>query len=201
MSITVGIIGATGYVGSKIFQEAIFRNLNVIAITNSTPINISKNNVKYIKADFMNINELINVLKNVDVVIYASAPPKSFNLQQAVEFQQKAIPNIIEASLKVNAKRIIAIGGSGTLETNGIRNMDAPGFPEAFVIPSKATEIVRNLLINENKISTTIFCPSLNLFEGSRTGNYRINDNNLFIFLSFYLFIFFIFCQIKISYI
>ena len=79
--------------------------------------------------------------------------------------------------------------------------MDAPGFPEAFVIPSKATEIVRNLLINENKISTTIFCPSLNLFEGSRTGNYRINDNNLFIFLSFYLFIFFIFCQIKISYI
>ena len=201
MSITVGIIGATGYVGSKIFQEAIFRNLNVIAITNSTPINIFKNNVKYIKADFMNINELINVLKNVDVVIYASAPPKSFNLQQAVEFQQKAIPNIIEASLKVNAKRIIAIGGAGTLETNGIRNMDAPGFPEAFVIPSKATEIVRNLLINENKISTTIFCPSLNLFEGSRTGNYRINDNNLFIFLSFYLFIFFIFCQIKISYI
>ena len=68
--------------------------------------------------------------------------------------------------------------------------MDAPGFPEAFVIPSKATEIVRNLLINENKISTTILCPSLNLFEGSRTGNYRINDNNLFIFLSFYLFIF-----------
>ena len=68
--------------------------------------------------------------------------------------------------------------------------MDAPGFPEAFVIPSKATEMVRNLLINENKISTTILCPSLNLFEGSRTGNYRINDNNLFIFLSFYLFIF-----------
>ena len=201
MSITVGIIGATGYVGSKIFQEAIFRNLNVIAITNSIPINIFKNNVKYIKADFMNINELINVLKNVDVVIYAGAPPKSFNLQQAVEFQQKAIPNIIEASLKVNAKRIIAIGGSGTLETNGIRNMDAPGFPEAFVIPSKATEMVRNLLINENKISTTILCPSLNLFKGSRTGNYRINDNNLFIFLSFYLFIFFIFCQIKISYI
>ena len=63
MSITVGIIGATGYVGSKIFQEAIFRNLNVIAITNSTPINIFKNNVKYIKADFMNINELINALK------------------------------------------------------------------------------------------------------------------------------------------
>ena len=138
----------------------------------------------------MNINELINVLKNVDVVIYASAPPKSFNLQQAVEFQQKAIPNIIEASLKVNAKRIIDIGGAGTLETNWIRNMDAPGFPEAFVIPSKATEMVRNLLINENKISTTILCPSLNLFEGSRTGNYRINDNNLFIFLSFYFFIF-----------
>ena len=184
MSITVGIIGATGYVGSKIFQEAIFRNLNVIAITNSTPINIFKNNVKYIKADFMNINELINVLKNVDVVIYAGAPPKSFNLQQAVEFQQKAIPNIIEASLKVNAKRIIAIGGAGTLETNGIRNMDAPGFPEAFVIPSKATEMVRNLLINENKISTTILCPSLNLFEGSRTGNYRINDNNQTIFNS-----------------
>ena len=68
--------------------------------------------------------------------------------------------------------------------------MDAPGFPEAFVIPSKATEIIRNLLINENKISTTILCPSLNLFEGSRTGNYRINDNNLFIFLSFYFFIF-----------
>ena len=96
----------------------------------------------------------------------------------------KAIPNIIEASLKVNAKRIIDIGGAGTLETNGIRNMDAPGFPEAFVIPSKATEMVRNLLINENKISTTILCPSLNLFEGSRTGNYRINDNNQTIFNS-----------------
>ena len=62
--------------------------------------------------------------------------------------------------------------------------MDAPGFPEAFVIPSKATEMVRNLLINENKISTTILCPSLNLFEGSRTGNYRINDNNQTIFNS-----------------
>lgn len=181
----VAIIGATGYVGSKITAEAVNRGFEVFAITRKGDAKSSKGNFHSVAADASNVEELKKAITGCDVVIHAGAPPKNLNLEEAIKFQISMTNGIIEASNAAGVKRIIAVGGAGTLKTNGQRNMDMPGFPASFEIPAKSTEKVLEIMMGENKkknrIQTTVICPSFDLFEGERRGTYRTNlDETIF---------------------
>ena len=185
MSMKIAVIGATGYVGSKIIEEALKRSFEVFAITRKGDAKSTNGNLHSIAADAKNANELKKAISGCEVVVHAGAPPKNLNLEEAVAFQTEMTKGIIEASVAAGAKRIIAIGGAGTLLTNGKRNMDAPGFPAAFEIPAKSTEKVLDLMMEENngkkRIPTTVLCPSFDLFEGERRGTYRTSlDETIF---------------------
>ena len=177
MATKIAVVGATGYVGGKITSEALERGFEVIAINKSG----SKNGIEskhmdklHITAiDALNKDALTKAFNGCKVVIHAGAPPKGIDIPGAIEYQQKLTTTILDAAVAAHVERVIAVGGAGTLLTNGARNMDGPNFPAAFELAAKATERVLKVMLEEKRIPAAVLCPSLDLFPGERTGKYR----------------------------
>ena len=185
MSIKIAVVGATGFVGAKIVSEALDNGFEVVGINHSGSTkginsrNMNKLEMK--KCDALNKDALVSAFKGCQVVIHSGAPPKDSNVEQAIEYQQKLTTAILDAAVECKVERVLAVGGAGTLITNGTRNMDGPNFPAAFEVAAKATERVLKIMLEEKRIPTTVLCPSLDLFEGDRTGKYRTsNDETIF---------------------
>ena len=177
MSTKIAIIGATGYVGSKITSEALDRGYDVVGINHSGSTNGIKsanmNKLHMVALDATDKAKLIEAIQGSKIIVHAGAPPKNLDLKCAIEYQEKLTKTILDCAVEIGAERVIAVGGAGTLYTNGARNMDSPNFPKAWEIAAKSTEKVYDIFLAEKRIPATVLCPSFDLFEGERTGKYR----------------------------
>ena len=177
----VAVIGATGFIGAKILEESVSRGYDTIAISRNPPKNISNGKYTFISTDVFDIKKLQNALKDVNIVIHAYCPPKDSTFEVMEDLQVKATKNIIEASKNVGARRLLVVGGAGTLITNGVRNMDTPGFPPEYGPLANATAKVLSLVLEQKEIPGTVLCPSLNIYPGEKQGKFRLgNDETLF---------------------
>ena len=181
MSGKIAVLGATGYVGSKITSEALDRGYEVVAINKSgSTTGIKSKNMDKLHSVAIDATDKANLVKAFQgciAVIHAGAPPKSCDVKSAIDYQQKLTTTILDAAVEAKVGRVLAVGGAGTLLTNGKRNMDAEGFPAAFEVAAKSTERVLNIVLAEKRLPAAVLCPSLDLFEGERTGKYRTNGD------------------------
>lgn len=103
--------------------------------------------------------------------------------QTEVEFrmsaQTKATRSIIQAAQDAGIKRILAVGGAGTLLVDGVRTMDRPEFPLAFEAGAKSTAVVKDLLREQPNLDWTVLCPSMMIRPGERTGKFRLGLDDL----------------------
>ncbi|WP_332033492.1 NAD(P)-dependent oxidoreductase, partial [Kaistella sp.] len=123
----IAIIGATGFVGSKLVKEAADRGLQVTAIArNADKTEIQ--NVNKVSVDVNNVDELSEVLKGHDTVISAyNAGWTNPNIYEDFLAGSRAIQ---EASKRAGLKRLIVIGGAGSLYTAENQLLvDTEGFP------------------------------------------------------------------------
>ena len=177
----VAVIGATGFIGAKIFEESVTRGYDTIAISRNPPKNLPNGKCTHIAADVFDVQKLQDALKGVGIVIHAYCPPKDSSFEQMEELQVKATKNIIEAAKNVGARRLLAVGGAGTLLTKGVRNMDAPGFPPEYGPLANATAKVLSLVLEQNQIPGTMLCPSLDIYPGEKQGKFRLSgDETIF---------------------
>ena len=69
------LIGATGFVGTAILNEALNRGIEVTAaVRNPDKIKISNSNLKTVKVDVSSAEDVASVAKGADVVISAYNP-------------------------------------------------------------------------------------------------------------------------------
>ncbi|KAH0791542.1 NAD(P)-dependent oxidoreductase [Histomonas meleagridis] len=177
----VVVIGATGFIGAKIFEEAALRGYDVVAISRNPPKELPKGKCSHASVDIFNLQELEKALKGADIVIHAYCPPKDSTFEKMEELQVNATKNIIEAAKKVGARRLLAVGGAGTLITNGARNMDSPGFPPAYMPLANATSKVLSLVLEQKDVPGTVLCPSMEIYPGEKQGKFRLSgDETIF---------------------
>ena len=103
------------------------------------------------------------------------------NVRRRIDAQTSGSRNIIAAAKDSGVKRILAVGGAGTLLWDGIRCMDHPKFPKAYEGGAKSTAVVKELLLTETQIEWTVLCPALMLAPGQRTGKYRLGLDDLLV--------------------
>lgn len=181
----VAVIGATGFVGSRITNELVSRNIEVIAISRKEKAS-DISNLKYMSIDVTNMRELANALNGCDVVVSAFSPAASNpNLLADFIAGSKAIQQAVKDS---GVKRFIIIGGAGSLlSENGKQIVDTLPQDLPFIPKSKATRDYFEIIKQEKDLDWTYFSPALEMnpdIKIGRTGKYRLGtdypvfDNN-----------------------
>jgi uncharacterized protein len=212
--VKIVLMGASGFVGSKLLLEALNRGHRVTAVSRTPEKLVQHSHLHPAKADISDIAALTGYFEGQDAVIHSYAPPgdpavRAFisaafqagdqrletvsayapcdriahdaHVKRRIDEQTLGTRNIIAATKAAGVKRILAVGGAGTLLWDGTPTMDHPKFPKAYEGGAKSTAVVNQILVTEAQIHWTVLCPALMLAPGKRTGNYRLGLDNLLI--------------------
>lgn len=178
----VALIGASGFVGNAILHELLTRGHKVTAIVrNPQKIDVENPNLAVIKADVSDTNGLINACKGKDAVISAYNP--GWTNPHIYEETLRNYPLILDAVKQSGVKRLLCVGGAGTLFcAPGLRVVDSGVIPEAIMGGVKSLgEFYLNTLMNEKDIDWVFFSPAGTLELGQRTGKFRLGKDDLIV--------------------
>ena len=176
------LIGASGFVGTAILKEALDRGIKVTALVrNPENIKISNANLKIVKGDITDKETLLKVTKGIDTVISAYNP--GWANPNIYEETLKNYPIILEAVKEAGVKRLLIVGGAGTLFVSpGVRVIDSGAIPDVIMGGVKSLgEFYLNTLSNEKEIDWVFFSPAGSLEDGKRTGKYRLGLDDLIV--------------------
>src|SRR5690554_1804282 len=174
----VAIIGASGFVGSNLVKEATNRGLEVTAIARNVE-KINAENISKVAVDVNQVNELSEALKGHDVVISAFNAgwinPNLYN-----DFI-KGSESIQQAVKQAGVKRMIVVGGAGSLYANENEQLvDSPDFPADIKPGATAARDYLNILKEEKELDWAFFSPAIEMHPGvtiGRTGKYRLGKD------------------------
>lgn len=175
----IAIIGASGFVGSKLVNEAINRDFEVTAIARNID-KITNDNISKKSVDVNNVDQLSDALKDHDVVISAfNAGWTNPNLYDDFLEGSKAIQKAVK---QAEVPRLIVVGGAGSLYDNENQQLvDSPDFPADIKPGATAARDYYNILKEENELDWAFFSPAIEMHPGvtdGRTGKYRLGKDN-----------------------
>lgn len=173
----IAIIGATGFVGSAILNELATRKHDMTAIARNPKYD---NTIHWVKADVLNVDALAKVLSGHDAVISAYNPGwTNPNIYDDFLAGSKAIQ---EAVKKSGVKRLLVIGGAGSLfVAEGLQAVDTPDFPKEYHTGANAARDYLNIIREEKELDWAFFSPAFEMHQGittGRTGKYRLGLEN-----------------------
>ncbi|MGQ5718110.1 NAD(P)-dependent oxidoreductase [Pseudochrobactrum asaccharolyticum] len=172
----IAIIGASGYVGTALLNEAVKRGHQVSALVRH-PEKIAANaNVAVVKADVLDTDGLAALLKGHDLVISAYNP--GWQEADIRNIHIKGSKSITEAVKKAGIKRLIAVGGAGSLEINGQQLVDSPEFPAEYKEGALGARQALNDLKAENALDWSFVSPAILLVPGEATGTFRLGKDS-----------------------
>lgn len=159
----IAVIGANGKAGKLIVEKAIERGIDVTAITRSANKSVAKNSIQ--KDLFLLTKEY---LKNFNVVVTAfgawtpeTLPQHTTSLQHLADL------------LSGTDKRLIAVGGSGSLYVDKEELYQTPDFPEEYLPVVIATSEGLAELRKINDVKWTYISPAANFVaDAPKTGEY-----------------------------
>lgn len=178
----VVLIGASGFVGNAILNELLSRGHKVTAVVrNPEKINVSNSNLEIVKTDIADTNAMVGICKGKEAIISAYNP--GWTNPDIYEETLRNYPLILEAVKRSGAKRLLCVGGAGTLFcAPGLRVVDSGAIPDAIMGGVKSLgEFYLNTLMNEKDIDWIFFSPAGTLEPGKRTGKFRLGKDDLII--------------------
>lgn len=171
----VALIGATGFVGSKILSELINRNHQVTAIVRNPEALTENENVVAKKVDVLDIDALADAVKGHDVVV--SAYNAGWTNPSIYDEFLKGSEAIQEGVKKSGVKRFIVMGGAGSLYVaDGVQLIDSQDFPEEWKAGALAARDYLNIIKKEQDLDWTFISPAIEMHQGTsgeRKGTYR----------------------------
>lgn len=168
----IAIIGASGWIGSTISQEAIAQGHNVISIGRHQPQGTDSRQL-----DLNNPVNLHNAVAGADVVIAAIGGRAQGNheiVRNTAELLLRELP-------KAGIKRLLWVGGAGSLEISpGISLLSLPSFPEEYKAEAIAQgEALAVFRASQSPLHWTFISPAAQIFPGEKTGHYRVGGDQL----------------------
>lgn len=177
----IALIGASGRVGSRVLDEAIRRGHSVTAIMRNPAKVAPRERVRVAALDANDSSALAATLRDHDVVVHALNPFDGDPAEVRAENQRRATQSIIAATKVAGVRRLVAVGGAGTLQHQGVRFMDHPDFPPDWRGGAIATAVVNELLYQQRDLDWTILSPSHWFRPGERTGQFRLGLDELLV--------------------
>lgn len=178
----VTLIGASGFVGTAILNELLARGHRVTAVVrNPGKIGIKSPLLTVVQADVTDTSALVAACKGRDAVISAYNP--GWTNPNIYEETLRNYPLILEAVRQSGVRRLLCVGGAGTLFcAPGLRVVDSGVIPDAIMGGVRSLgEFYLNTLMNEKEIDWIFFSPAGTLEPGKRTGKFRLGKDDLIV--------------------
>jgi uncharacterized protein len=192
----IGVIGATGTIGSRVVSEALGRGHYVTAFSrDASQITDSRENITWKSLDVTDAGAITAVLPGLDVLISGFGPGNTArNPADAVALaiaDPKAYVRAATALLTALDShpriRLIVIGGAASLEIRpGLvftdsgelidQALDQFGLPREYAAAMRGHGDALNLFRTSNRL-WTYFSPAIEVAAGQRTGRFRIGGD------------------------
>ena len=174
----IALIGATGYVGTPLLDEALNRGHQVSALVRHPHKLAAHSQLTPVQADVHDSATLREQLKGHDVVISAFNP--GWGVADIREQFIAGSRSIIAASKQAGIKRLLVVGGAGSLYVApGVQLIDTPDFPAEYKEGAEGARQVLNILRDEQALEWTFVSPAALLVPGPRTGKFRLGRDEL----------------------
>ncbi|MCI1682859.1 MAG: NAD(P)-dependent oxidoreductase [Bacteroides sp.] len=176
----VVLIGASGFVGTAILNELLNRGHQVTAVVRDPQkVTLVSENLTVVKTDVSDVDTLVAVSKGKDAVVSAYNP--GWSNPNIYEDTLKNYPLILDAAKQAGVKRLLCVGGAGTLFcAPGLRVVDSGVIPAEIMDGVKSLgKFYLDILCNEKDIDWVFFSPAGVLEPGQRTGQFRLGKDDL----------------------
>jgi uncharacterized protein len=172
-SLHILLVGASGMIGSRILSEATSRGHCVIAGARQ-PERIKRGgNMRAVKLDATDRDALIAEARKADVVVSATSPRGGGDPVA----EAKAVADAEIAAAKATGKRLMVVGGAGSLNT-------PEGKPVVYTLPAQYQGEARGMrevldALKASDIDWTFFSPAMSIRPGKRTGKYQLGTTTV----------------------
>jgi putative NADH-flavin reductase len=168
----ITLIGATGYVGSKLLPEALERGHDVTAVVRDPSKLPTHARLQGIGGNATDADALASIVAGHDLVISAFNP--------GLDPDGTGTRTLVSGVKRAGIGRFLAVGGAGTLKLpSGERVVDQPDFPAAWKDGALRTAAFLNQLLEERDLDWVFVSPATMLIPGERTGHYRLGKDHL----------------------
>jgi putative NADH-flavin reductase len=173
----IALIGASGFVGTNVLTEALQRGHAVTAIARNTDKITAENaNLTKVAIDVLDTDRLAEVLAENDIVISAyNAGWTNPDLYNAFLQGSQAVQT---ATKQAGVKRLLVVGGAGSLFIDGQQLVDSPQFPAEWKTGATAARDYLTDLRKEEELDWTFLSPAIELHPGERTGKFRLGTES-----------------------
>lgn len=178
----VVLIGASGFVGSVILNEALNRDFHVTAVVRHPEnVKVTHENLRVKQADMSSLDDVCRVCEGADAVISAFNP--GWENPNIYEETIEVYLTIIDGVKKAGVERFLMVGGAGSLFiAPGLRLVDSGEVPEKILPGVRAlSDFYLNFLTQEKEVDWVFFSPAADLFHGTRTGRYRLGKDDMIV--------------------
>ena len=163
----MALYGATGMVGQRILREALQRGHDVTAIARDTSgVTAQNSTLQTVSGDILDAQSVAQVVAGQDVVITAYGPG-SGDPQTLVTAARSLIAGLKQAGVK----RLVIVGGAGTLEVApGVQLLDTDKLPKEWMPLVLAHRDAFNVFKAEGgELDYSYFSPAALIEPGERT--------------------------------
>ncbi|HTX17941.1 MAG TPA: NAD(P)-dependent oxidoreductase [Bacteroidota bacterium] len=171
------VYSAAGNIGTRILQEALTRGHKVTAaVRHPEKITLKHPNLTVQRGDILDERSIAALSKGHDAVISAYGPAHDDPNGPAT--YTKAAQALINGLKKAGVKRLVTIGGAGSLYVApGTQLVDTPEFPSAWRPGALGLRDALEVFKKEKELEWTFFSPAVMIEPGKRTGKYRLGKD------------------------
>lgn len=174
----IALIGASGFIGSALREEALRRGHQVTAlVSHPKKLNATATNLSVKQVDVQNTAQLTEALTGADVVISAFSGHAQDDIRG---YYVQGVKSIIAAVKAADVTRLVIVGGAGSLRVAADTLLiDTPTFPEEYKPTALGAQDALTLLQAESALNWTMLSPAAEIFPGERTGQFRLGQDDL----------------------
>ena len=173
----IALFGATGMIGSRIAAEALARGHEVTAISRKSGPVQGLPQLQVIAGDVFDAARNAAQIAGFDAIASAYGPAQE-DPSKVIE----AARSLIALARASGVKRLVAVGGSGSLEVApGKQLVDTEGFPDAYKGVALAHREALGVYRSAADIDWTFFAPAAMIAPGTKTGTFRTGADTLLV--------------------